>query len=424
MSSKQCDPAGEAHPPAKPSSAVPIQLYRNTKNQSVEMAAEAPRFRPLVYWYLSFRCNLACQHCSVKSSPWVDTSTDLQTDDALRVIDQLAELDVSSVVLTGGEMLARRDALPIIEQLGNRGIPTFLESNGVLITEKFARLAKSLQDRRLLEVGISLDGGTAETHNEMRGAGTFAATVRGMRLLHAHGVRFVVQMILNRHNYSTIPALFALGRELWPMVSTLSFGLLNPIGRGTELTKTLGLRAADVNAICGILKREQPSFEGFTVFKGPPAVVPPQHLDLIIRRRRMISHMSCAFPLLGVLPDGSVTICALSRDNPSLYFGNVRTHSLKRIWADTRMTMLRSRYVAAESLQGICADCVWKYSCKGSCRAWAYEDGADFDAPFPICTQMQAAGEFPRAYRISAREEAMSRWLAQHGGDVSCGCSA
>lgn len=86
--------------------------------------------------------------------------------------------------------------------------------------------------------------------------------------------------------------------------------------------------------------------------------------------------------------------------------------------------MLRSRYVAAESLQGICADCVWKYSCKGSCRAWAYEDGADFDAPFPICTQMQAAGEFPRAYRISAREEAMSRWLAQHGGDVSCGCSA
>ena len=81
------------------------------------------RFRPDVYWYLTFRCNLACAHCSVRSSPWVDTSEDLTTEECLRVIDQMAELDVKTALMTGGEFLVRSDALLILKELNQRPPP-------------------------------------------------------------------------------------------------------------------------------------------------------------------------------------------------------------------------------------------------------------------------------------------------------------
>src|ERR1700752_162606 len=74
-------------------------------------------FRPTVYWYPSFRCNLACKHCSVKSSPYVDTSKDLAFDEALTVVDQLKELNVGWVFLSGGDFLFRPDALKLLERL-------------------------------------------------------------------------------------------------------------------------------------------------------------------------------------------------------------------------------------------------------------------------------------------------------------------
>jgi len=90
------------------------------------------------------------------------------------------------------------------------------------------------------------------------------------------------------------------------------------------------------------------------------------------------------------------------------------------VWQRTRMDMLRSRYVAAEHLSGICGDCVWKFKCKGGCRAWAYQDGESFDAPLPICKKMEEDGEFPRVYRISLQNEAMARKFQEMGGDCAC----
>lgn len=391
-------------------------LERRSPAAEASAAERLRKFRPAIYWYLSFRCNLACTHCSVYSSPQVDTSGDLTTAQAMGVIDQMAELNVGGANLTGGEMLLRRDALEIIRATADRDIAVGLESNGILFTERFAALARELQERRLFTVAISLDGGTAAAHDAMRGAGSFARTVRGLRLLARSGVRFSVQIVLTRANYPTLPQFYALAAELSPWFDSAQLALLNPIGRGIELMETLGLRQSDIRAILAIVKREKATYTGQTLFKAPPALVPPEYLGLVFKDDRVGSQMSCQFPLLGVLPNGDVTICALSRDNDQLYFGNVLSHNLKKIWEETRMGLLRSRYIAATDLSGICGDCVWKYSCKGGCRAWAFEDGGSFDAALPLCTALVERGEFPRAYRISAQNEAVARALPDLGG--------
>jgi radical SAM protein with 4Fe4S-binding SPASM domain len=367
------------------------------------------RVRPTVYWYLSFRCNLACRHCAVRSSPWVDTSKDLTTSQALRAIDRIGELDAGLVILTGGEILVRRDALEIIRALAERGIRVALETNGLRISTAFAELAASLQRRNLLTLSISLDGATAEAHERLRGPRTFDRTLGKLDLLKAHGVGFGVQAVINRASYPTIPRLFELARHWGEHLDSLQLMMLNPIGRGDDLVAEIGLRPQDYGAVFELIRRGLRGFDGLVVIKAPPAVIPPRHLGWVLRSPKVRNHVSCQFPLLGILPNGDVTVCALSRDNRDLHFGNLLTSSLREIWQREGLDRLRSRYLAAGHLEGVCADCIFRGVCRGGCRAWAYELGGSFDAPLPICEALERAGAFPRSYRLSHQRTALAR---------------
>ena len=365
-----------------------------------QLFEEERKFHPDIYWYLTFRCNLACAHCSVFSSPYVDTSTDLKTQDCLEVVEQLSEMNVSMAMLSGGEALIRPDALKIIRTLADHNIYVGLETNGLKIAEKaFIDVALELQARRLMNITISLDGGTAETHSVLRGPGSFERTVRGMRALHEHGVQFDIQCVLNRENYHTIPNLYDLALEVQP--DAINWLPLNSAGRGGELIKRLGIGYAETVGILELVDQHKSRYSGTTVMKLPPAMVPPKYMLQLFKGQDVGCCTSCKFPLLGVLPNGDITVCGVSRNNPSLYFGNVREIRLKDAWEKARMDLLRTRYVGGEELRGICGDCVWKQSCKGSCRAKAYEDGGDFFSPYPACQEAADRGEFPDVYRIS-----------------------
>ena len=401
-----------ARTPARPN-ALPV--LDGTGPAASACGVERP-FRPHIYWYPSFRCNLACEHCAVASSPWVDTSQDLDAEQCLRVVDQMAQLGVGRVILSGGEVLLRRDLCSILSALADRGISIGLESNGLCFDREFAELARTLQVRGLLGITVSLDGGTAETHELLRGPRSFERTLRGLRLLQQHGVGFDIQAVLNRANIPTIPALYELAEELRPQLGMVQFAFLNPVGRGTALVEELGLRGEDFPRLFEEIRRGKSRFSGKTLIKGPPAIVPPKYLSMVFQDPSIRKSVSCQFPLLGVLPNGDVTICAVSRDNRELCFGNVRDTTLSDMWSRAGMAELRCRYLAADDLTGICGDCVWKHSCRGSCRAWAYEEGRSFCAPLPVCRALAEAGDFPDAYRISRRGEAFQEQFRRQGG--------
>ncbi len=384
------------------------QVPTGSQNELSLAKSDPSRYQPQVYWYLSFRCNLACSHCWVNSSPDVDTSKDLKEEDIEMVISRLVELDVGGVILTGGEVLLRRDALKIIRAITDAGMGVGVETNSLLIKEPFIALALDLQKRGLLSMSISLDGGTPETHEKMRGKKTFALTLAKMRLLRDKGVKFSFQCVLNRENLHTIPQLFALAAELSPNLERLQFAFLNPIGRGKELVNDIGIRREDYFQIFTYLQEEILRDNDFQVIvAGPPAITPPPFLSTVFHHPRVTYNMTCPFPILGILPNGDVTICAMSRDNEDLYFGNIREISLKEIWDQMGMLELRDQYLRAQTFEGVCGDCIWKLRCKGGCRAHAYEEGGSFEASHPICVGLNERGEFPNLYRISKHAEKM-----------------
>ena len=81
-----------------------------------------------VAWELTRACALACVHCRAEAEPTPDPN-ELTTDEALKVVDQLAALGPAVLVLTGGDPLMRRDLFEIVEYAVGRKMRVAVSPN-------------------------------------------------------------------------------------------------------------------------------------------------------------------------------------------------------------------------------------------------------------------------------------------------------
>jgi MoaA/NifB/PqqE/SkfB family radical SAM enzyme len=65
-----------------------------------------------VVWEITLACDLACQHCGSRAGR--RRRDELNTSEALDLVEQIAELGARDVGLIGGEAYLRKDWLQII----------------------------------------------------------------------------------------------------------------------------------------------------------------------------------------------------------------------------------------------------------------------------------------------------------------------
>lgn len=75
----------------------------------------------LVFWEVTRACALACKHCRAVAQPRPHPD-ELTHEEALRLIDQLAELRPPMLVLTGGDPVMRPDILELIRAAAGKGL--------------------------------------------------------------------------------------------------------------------------------------------------------------------------------------------------------------------------------------------------------------------------------------------------------------
>ena len=75
----------------------------------------------LVFWEVTRACALACRHCRAVAQPRPHPD-ELTHEEALRLIDQLAELRPPMLVLTGGDPVMRPDILELIRAASGKGL--------------------------------------------------------------------------------------------------------------------------------------------------------------------------------------------------------------------------------------------------------------------------------------------------------------
>jgi mycofactocin biosynthetic radical S-adenosylmethionine protein MftC len=159
---------------------------------------------------LTYRCNLDCFFCyndlGLRGEP-------LSRDQYFRFFQDLREMEVLNLTLTGGEPLAHPDFLALGGRARELGFVVRVKSNGHALRGELARRVRDEVDPFLIEV--SLHGATAATHDrQTRVPGSFDRLLANLRELSALGLRVKVNSTLTCWNEEEIEGMFALADSL------------------------------------------------------------------------------------------------------------------------------------------------------------------------------------------------------------------
>jgi radical SAM protein with 4Fe4S-binding SPASM domain len=355
--------------------------------------------RPYVIsWNLTYRCNLACEHCYLDAggSPLVATEnfadrSELDTGECFRVIDDIAAFAPECLtILTGGEPLLRRDILEIVRRAADRGLWVVVGTNGVRISENVAR--------RLAEAGarglsLSLDALDPDRHDRFRKVrGAWQNTVEGAEILNRTGLPFIVQTTAGAHNLGELEAIADFAHDrLAAKVWNLYF--LVPTGRGQFVSDMTPAQYDEVLAALYLIQRK---YKGRMLVNAKCA---PHYIKTVLENGdgpdvslgdaaspaiRVYSGGAGGCPAgthyMGIRPNGDVTPCPYL----PVFAGSLRTSSLEGLWTSSDLfTGIRQR----TSLGGRCGECEMNAHC-GGCRARAYGMTGDVMAEDPLCTHV------------------------------------
>lgn len=346
----------------------------------------------LISWNVTRRCNLRCRHC------YIDASTampgELSTDEALRVLGEIAEVNREMIlILTGGEPLLRPDLDALVSRAAVLGLMAVLGTNGTMLTVDRAR---ALAERGLAGVGISLDSLASSRHDEFRGVeGAWHAAVRGIAAARRAGLEVQIQMTLTRDTLPELPRVIRFSRDVGARVLTVFF--LVCTGRGQDLVdltpeeyeRALGFLVQAQGDGVMIRPRCAPTFRRVLAQMKPDSILLKSHAG-----RCMAAKNYCR-----ITPDGEVTPCPYL----PLSGGRLRECSFGDIWrASPLFEALRN-----PALKGRCGACEYRDLC-GGCRARAFAWSRDILAEDPWCTYVPGTDK-----PGGSREEVAVAWTAE-----------
>lgn len=370
----------------------------------------------VVSWNLTYRCNLACEHCYLDAGPakvvlpTFSDRSELSTEQCYRVVDEIAAFAPECVtILTGGEPLLRRDIVEIIRYAAAKELWVVVGTNGVKITENLAQILKAEGVRGL---ALSLDALDPEKHDAFRRVrGAWANTVEGAKILSRVGLPFIVQTTVGAHNRDELEAIAAfahdeLGAKVWNVY------FLVPSGRGSFVSD---IAPAEYDEVLAQLAEIQRTWSSKMLVNAKCA---PHFV-----RTLLSSDSPAPFPksfeggaggcpagthYLGIRPNGDVTPCPYL----PLFAGNLQGTGLREIWDTSDLfNQIRRR----NDLGGRCGSCELSSMC-GGCRARAHGMTGDVMAEDPLCTHqpgtLAAAVERlrPKAVEYGTTASATLRW--------------
>lgn len=349
--------------------------------------------RPFIaIWETTQACDLSCVHCRACAQP-ARNPFELSTDEAKRLIDEIAAMQVPVFVLTGGDPLKRPDIFQLVEYASGKGVRISLTPSATPLLTREA--IEKLKNAGLARLAISLDGPRPEIHDAFRKvAGSYQWTLEAVRW--AHELRLPVQIntTITRHNLQYLDEMIELMEQLDIVLWSVFF--LVPTGRGSDIDLISAeefelvfekLYETSRRVLFDIKSTEAQHYRRYLLQKRTElrrqGTTPPDKLphyiggtsqDGIGRARKgindgkgfvFVSHTGEIYPS-GFLPISG---------------GNVRSRSLADIYQNSPLFRSLRR---AENLEGKCGDCEFRELCGGS-RARAYALTGNMFAEEPCC---------------------------------------
>jgi mycofactocin radical SAM maturase len=298
-----------------------------------------------VTWEITAACNLACVHCL--SSSGRCRPRELTTAQALALVDELAEMQVFQVHFGGGEPFLYPGIWEVLARCRERGLVICVSTNGTLITPQRARRLAGLEP---IYFQVSLDGGTAETNDRIRGRAVFARALRGLALLAAEGLSLTVNCVLTRYSFAELDRLYEIAAGFG---ARLRVTRLRPSGRGRDVWEELRPTREQYREFARWLQAHPDVLTADSFF----------HLNAFGERLAGLDMCGAATATCCICPEGEVYPCAFFQ-TPEFEAGNLHERSFKEIWRDSELFAFYRRMGT-----GSCGACSRYDVCHGGCPA-------------------------------------------------------
>ncbi len=346
------------------------------------------------------RCNLRCKYCFYADE--MAALGDLPTERWLAFFEELGQLAVQRVCLTGGEAFTRPDLFELIDGIIANRMRYNILSNGTLITEKMlARFESGKRRLRLDSIQVSIDGSRAEIHNLSRPPVSFDHALRGLRLMVEAGFPAVVRVTINRYNVDDLENIAQLlledvGLASFSTNEAFSCGIIDRQAERVILTPTQRRQAMET------LTELHARYDGrISAQAGPLAYARESR-----RIEEALARGETGFPGRGTLcgcggmwskmavqHDGTLVPCHMLG---TLHIGSAGMDDFQRIWLEhpTLVALRRRKEIPLQTLE-TCRDCRYQGFCTGGCPQGALDEYGELNARNPMNCYRVLKGEDP-----------------------------
>lgn len=318
----------------------------------------------LAVWEFTLACDQRCIHCGPRAG---DARPDeLSTDEALALVDDLAEMGVGEVVLIGGEAYLRHDFILIVRRIRERGMSATMTTGGYGLTK--AR-AEAMVEAGIQSVSLSIDGLQA-SHDLVRNTkDSWEHAFRALRYLREAGASVAVNTQINTYTRHELDALLELiaveGVHSWQLQITVPHGNAadNP-----EIVMQPYMLLELFETLDGIIDRANALGIRIWPANSLGYFGPYEHKLRALQRRRTGHFGGCEAgkSTIGIESDGAIKNCP-SLGGPTNVAGKWRDEGMAALWTKPQITSLRER--TGKDLWGYCGDCYYAEQCRGGCTA-------------------------------------------------------
>jgi len=297
---------------------------------------------------ITYRCNERCVHCYLDH----DDHGEMTTAEIKDVLKQLADAGVFVLVISGGEIMMRKDIFEIIECARELMFCVKLKTNAMLIGE---REAERLRELAVDSVQVSIYSHRPEVHDGItKVQGSLKRSLTAIRFLKSKGLNVKMANVLMTKNAKDHAGVRALAAEIG--VEAMLDPTVTPMMDGDRSILSLNV---DENALRQVF-RDPTLVKNVEAMCAPPPKVDEEALDT---RPCSAGNSSCY-----VSPYGDVYPC-VQFPLPS---GNVRRQRFIDIWNHSEQ-LNEVRSIRVRDLPS-CSACSNVTTCT-RCPGLAYMEG-------------------------------------------------
>ncbi|NOY99833.1 MAG: TIGR04053 family radical SAM/SPASM domain-containing protein [Chloroflexi bacterium] len=180
-----------------------------------------------IAWEVTRACAYACVHCRADAQHQRDPR-ELSAEEALRLIDRLADFGSPILIFTGGDPMMRPDLFELIAYATEKGLRCSLTPTATALPTK-ERLEKA-REAGIRRVALSLDAPRPEIHDTFRKvSGSWQRTMRILHRAQEVGLSVQVNTTVAKHNVDILPEMVPFIEEVQAVQWSVFF--LVPTGR-------------------------------------------------------------------------------------------------------------------------------------------------------------------------------------------------